>query len=117
MNNRREVKPPWPNIFVRIYNIIAIFLIFLSVIFMVIVLALDCTKNIFNSYIYQWKYRMVKDCQLLHTEEGHYFFYCQEYDFTSNLNSTNPPEKQNCCQDCQEQDQALQYNIKLPLYR
>ena len=65
--NRREVKPPWPNIFTRMYHTIAFFLIFLSVFLMVLGLASDIAKRKSKSYIYAWKFRMLKECKLIPT--------------------------------------------------
>ena len=63
--NCLEVKPPCPNIYTPMYNMRAISLIFPSVFLVVLKLALDNIKRTFKSYIYVWKFRMFKDCQLI----------------------------------------------------
>ena len=106
--NCRETEPPWPNILKRIFNVIAIFFVFLSVNFMVIELVLFYTKNAIKQYIYEWKYKFFKDCQLIPSENEQYFFNCQDYILPSNQNTTNLSVQQENCHICHEEDQALQ---------
>ena len=115
--NCRDTEPPWPNILKRIFNVIAIFFVFLSVNFMVIELVLFYTKNAIKQYIYEWKYKFFKDCQLIPSEYEQYFFDCQDYILPSNQNTTNPSVQQENCHICHEKYQSLQYNIKLPVYQ